>query len=195
MRRSLDFGGALLTMLTLTAALGLGGCGGSGQTIGQALGYGQKGPDEMVVIKRPPLVLPPDYNLRPPRPGEQRADIANAGERARRMLLGQAPAAGATDESAPSAGQTVLLGRTNRIERNLDALTDSRSENRVDGALLRRLLTWRPPSDAKSAGAGERALLDQAADAAAGGKGTTSPAIVQIVRRQQTPIDPGTLSE
>ena len=182
-------------MLTLAIALGLSGCGGSGQTVGEALGYGQKGPDEMAVIKRPPLVLPPDYNLRPPRPGEQRADVANVGDRARRTLLGGASVAEETDGATPSAGQAALLGRTNRIERDLDTLTYGRSENRVDGALLRRLLTWQPSDDTEAAGAGERALLDQAADAAAGGEGTTSPAIVQIVRRQQTPIDPGTISE
>ncbi|HVY90613.1 MAG TPA: DUF3035 domain-containing protein [Hyphomonadaceae bacterium] len=30
------------------------------------------GPDEFRVVRKAPLVLPPDYNLRPPKPGESR---------------------------------------------------------------------------------------------------------------------------
>ena len=31
---------------------------------------GKRSPDEFAVVRRAPLILPPDYGLRPPRPGE-----------------------------------------------------------------------------------------------------------------------------
>lgn len=187
--------GSRLGCLLVVGALGsvvLSGCGG-GETVQQAVGYDQSGPDEMAVIKRPPLILPPDYNLRPPRPGEQTATSSETSEAARQVLVG--PSAAAEGEAATSSdarellvngpsgettetsadraastsdGQNALVGRTNRVERNLDALTETRAENRVDGALLQELLAFDP---------------DERAD-----EGAESAGIVQVVRRDQTPI-------
>ena len=152
----------------------------------------------MTVVKRPPLTVPPDYNLRPPRPSDPSSDADSASKAARETLVGpsseldpEVPTApdqteasssssaeptsaqeraratligeqryqkspplieddgqitATTTESAPSAGQTALLSRTNRVERDLDALDETRSENRVDRVLLRRLLAWQPPA-------------------------------------------------
>lgn len=47
------------------AALALAACGKNG--IG-----GRKGPDEFAISRNAPLVVPPDYALSPPRPGEPR---------------------------------------------------------------------------------------------------------------------------
>lgn len=65
-------------ILTLTALV-LVGCSGLGET----LGYGKKRPDEFNVLTNPPLVLPPDFNLRPPGKGNrpttlQGRDLARA---------------------------------------------------------------------------------------------------------------------
>lgn len=166
----------------------LSACGG-GDTVQEALGYEQTGPDEMAVIKRPPLIVPPDYNLRPPKPGEQTAaDRAAASEAARKTLLGPSSsiegeandaravltgggtANGASTSEAKSEGQNLLISRTDRAERDLDELTETRAENRVDGALLRRLLAW-TPADRPALAEGEEAVA------------------VQVVSRAQTPID------
>ena len=53
--------GALALAATLSA------CEGG---IGDALGLGKKAPDEFAVVRSAPLTLPPDFTLRPPRPGE-----------------------------------------------------------------------------------------------------------------------------
>lgn len=45
--------------------LGVGGCGGPGNTIG----FEKTSPDEFAVLRKPPLTIPPDYTLRPPEPG------------------------------------------------------------------------------------------------------------------------------
>ena len=47
------------------AALGLTACGKGGRSA-------SKGPDEFAISRNAPLVVPPDYALAPPRPGEPR---------------------------------------------------------------------------------------------------------------------------
>lgn len=213
-----------LSTATLALVIGLGGCG-SGETVGERLGYELKGPDEMAVIKRPPLTVPPDYNLRPPRPGESRSNAddasraaretlvgpsselpsatgegavlvnapsseisGNAGDRAKATLLGQESSQKspprleneATDDP-PSAGQSALLSHSNRVERNVDALNETRAENRIDSALLRRLLAFEPTPEGAEGTAEDGELESQK--------------VVQIVRREQTPVTAGTTSE
>lgn len=226
-------GGFIGSALILALSVGLAGCGG-GETVGEAMGYEQTGPDEMTVIKRPPLTVPPDFNLRPPRPSDPSSDADSASEAARETLIGPsselAPetpkvpdqtaeneasatlasaqesakailtgeqqyqksppllekkeqVAAAIVENEPSAGQTALLSRTNRVERDLDALDETRSENRVDGALLRRLITWQPPT------ADQKTADTNSSDVPKSGN------IVKIVRREQIPVVAGTGSE
>ncbi len=58
--------GAHFRTLTAAASIGLllvlGGC----SSIGNALGFSKRPPDEFEVLAKAPLVVPPDYNLRPP---------------------------------------------------------------------------------------------------------------------------------
>lgn len=153
----------------------LSACGG-GETVGEAFGYELAGPDEMAVIKRPPLTLPPDYNLRPPRDGSDAVAANIASEEARQTLIGSASSNGAAAEASGSEGQNLLVSRSNRTKLNLDELTGTRAENRVDSALLRRLLAWNP-NDAPQ----------QASDE---GDGSVEPkAVVQVVNRSQTVVD------
>lgn len=188
---------ASIAVLGLISSPLLVGCGG-GDTVQEALGYEQSGPDEMAVIKRPPLIVPPDYNLRPPRADDQNAGSNAASETARETLIGpsssiegapskaRAILTGTTAENggdeAVSEGQNLLVSRTDRVERNLDELVETRAENRVDGALLRRLLAWKPEDQAAPADGDE-------ADVEA----EVTPAIVQVVSRSQTVIgaEPG----
>jgi hypothetical protein len=50
-------------VLAGSAALLLAGCAGGGP-------FGRSRPDEFAVARNAPLVVPPDFNLAPPRPGE-----------------------------------------------------------------------------------------------------------------------------
>lgn len=190
MSRSAVFG-----ILGLAIGPLLSACGGDA-TVGQALGVDQRGPDELAVISRPPLILPPDYNLRPPRSGEQAADGRAASDAAREALVGRPSAAedgAAADGSAStralltngaaagdsseaaSEGQNFLVSRTDRTERELDELVETRGENRVDNALLRRLLAW-TPDDRPAPAADENA--EQA----------ETGAVVRVVKRTQSVI-------
>jgi hypothetical protein len=67
------------------AALLLSACGSD---VKKQLGMGRNSPDEFMVVKRAPLTLPPDYNLRPP--GASAAPPASdASNRAKAALLGK----------------------------------------------------------------------------------------------------------
>ncbi len=64
--------------IIIAASLLLAACGGS---------KGQKGPDEFEVISRAPLVIPPEAELTPPRPGEPRAQEIDPGRQAFEALF------------------------------------------------------------------------------------------------------------
>jgi hypothetical protein len=77
--------------LALTAGVGLVGlslCGCS--STAKALGMTKVVPDEFRVVSKAPLVVPPDYALRPPNPGEPRPQELQPESAARNALLGQA---------------------------------------------------------------------------------------------------------
>jgi hypothetical protein len=71
-------------LLAGVAAAGLvSGCG----TTQRVLGLEKSAPDEFRVITKAPLVVPPDYALRPPRPGEARPGPADATAAAARAAV------------------------------------------------------------------------------------------------------------
>lgn len=87
--------------ILLVVGTGLAGCQGAGR----ALGLNPVAPDEFNVIAKAPLVLPPDYGLRPPAPGEPRPQELQPESRAREALLGQRQA------EARSDGERLLVAR------------------------------------------------------------------------------------
>lgn len=65
-------------------------------------GGGRDRPDEFLVSRSAPLVIPPDFNLTPPRPGEPTARGADSSTQALQAMFGGA---------APrSTAETALLG-------------------------------------------------------------------------------------
>lgn len=71
--------------LVLIAGVGLTGC----ESTKSALGLNKVVPDEFRVVTKAPLVVPPDFALRPPAPGEPRAQELQPESAAREALLGQ----------------------------------------------------------------------------------------------------------
>jgi hypothetical protein len=84
------------------AALGSAGCSAAGK----ALGVNKITPDEFRVVARAPLVVPPDYSLRPPAPGEPRPQELQPESQARAALMGQAAATQRTQ------GETLLVAKS-----------------------------------------------------------------------------------
>lgn len=63
------------------------------------------GPDEFTVVGRAPLVVPPESDLRPPRPGEPRPQEIDPANRAMRALFPR----GTKTPPAPSKSEQTLL--------------------------------------------------------------------------------------
>lgn len=75
------------------------------------LGYSKNPPDEFNIVRRPPLILPPEFDLRPPT-GDQQAPAARQGsELARLVVLRNLP-----DEKQPDAVEQRLLDKAARDE-------------------------------------------------------------------------------
>lgn len=83
---------AIAWVAVVAAAAATSGCG----TIAGALGAGKRSPDEFRVVTQAPLTLPPDYSLRPPRPGEPRPSELEPDQEARAALFGDNVAANAS---------------------------------------------------------------------------------------------------
>lgn len=73
-----------IVVAALVAGAGLAGC----QSTQAALGMSKVTPDEFRIVTKAPLVVPPDYALRPPAPGEPRPQELQPESAARTALLG-----------------------------------------------------------------------------------------------------------
>jgi hypothetical protein len=92
-----------------SAALALLGC----QDIREAAGVVKTPPDEFAVVTKAPLVIPPDYNLRPPKPGAPPTNQSSPTDSAEAALTGDDPATiAASLPSTYSPGEKLLLANT-----------------------------------------------------------------------------------
>lgn len=83
---------AVLTLVA-ASALSLGACAGMRESIGLT----KVTPDEFLTVSTAPLSVPPEYGLRPPAPGQPRAEDLAPEAAARQILLGQRQAVTRTE--------------------------------------------------------------------------------------------------
>jgi hypothetical protein len=94
--------------VAVLAGVGLALCGCD--TLRDAAGMGKMAPDEFAVLTKAPLVVPPDYNLKPPRPGAAPTNQVNPTDAAQTALYGNDPATIASSIPGPaSEGEKLLL--------------------------------------------------------------------------------------
>ena len=100
------------TKLALIAGLGLAlaGC----QSVREATGVAKLAPDEFLILTKAPLIVPPDYNLRPPQPGAADRNLSSPADMARNALFQQQDAATAAARLGQdySEGERLLLSRS-----------------------------------------------------------------------------------
>lgn len=125
----------------MAAAAATSGCG----SFARALGSAKASPDEFRVVTQAPLTLPPDYSLRPPRPGEARPQELGPGAEARAALFGDNTAAGA------SQGERVLVNNAGAtaVDPTIRDTIDYESQGLVrrDEGFVNRVLAFRGSSD------------------------------------------------
>ena len=97
---------AVRAAVLVGVGLALCGC----DTIRSAAGLGKMAPDEFAVLTKAPLVVPPDYNLKPPRPGAAPTNQVSPTDAAQTALYGNDPATIASSIPGPaSEGEKLLL--------------------------------------------------------------------------------------
>ena len=99
---------ATLAIIVFSVAALLGGC----ESLSKAMGYGKRPPDEFAVYSRAPLSLPPDYALRPPRPGVTTEATPSEGGLLEVLKKKQAP----TREVQAGPGVQALLRETGALD-------------------------------------------------------------------------------
>src|SRR5580693_478785 len=151
----------------LVAGAALAGC----QSTRQALGMTKVVPDEFRVVSKAPLVVPPDYSLRPPAPGEPRPQELQPESAARNALMGERAAEDRSDgekllASKAGADQADPLIRY-VVDDEFGAIAHK------DPSFADRVLFWRKdrpethngPATAQQAGADTAAPIDPAVEA------------------------------
>ena len=62
---------------------------GCGSELSDVLGTNKLPPDEFTILPKPPLIVPPEYNLRPPAEGEIRPNAQQPNRQLQSILFGQ----------------------------------------------------------------------------------------------------------
>lgn len=127
----------------LAAVLGLAACG---DDLSRTIGLSRDAPDEFTVTTRAPLSMPPDYSLRPPRPGASRPQELSERRQAEATLSPQTALEGRQGDTSPgqqaivsAAGPAVPRDTRNQVDAAAQLDTPSRG-------FTDRLMFWRSPT-------------------------------------------------
>lgn len=165
---------SLKSTLMITAVAGLGLNLSACARTSKALGLTKTAPNEFNILTKAPLVVPPEYNLRPPKVGASSAENNYTQKAARDALIGN------VDAAEPSQGEIVLMSKAGVSRANQEIRLVIDGENAVERkteAFTDQILFWRDgkavtaegqPLDAE----GEERRL-RAATSATGGKPVT----------------------
>jgi len=144
--------------------LGLAGCSiGTTSGVREALGLDKNPPDEFAIVTKAPLVVPPNYELRPPQEGAAPLNTVDPRLAARESTFG----AGGVSRtgSAPrtgSRGETALLRKAGAqnadatIRRTLNK--ESASITEKNRSMTSKILFWQKPDE-------QGAVIDPKAEA------------------------------
>ena len=174
-----------LVVLALSASLSA--C----DNLSSALGFGKNPPDEFAVVRSAPLTLPPDFTLRPPRPGEPRPNEATVRDQAESVLLQEAGVSPA-ENAAATSGEAALIERAGAtdVDPNIRQIVDREFAGFAseDESFVESLMFWRdtqPPGEVVDAEA-EAERLRESIEA---GEPVTAGETPTIKRREKALLE------
>jgi hypothetical protein len=173
----------VIVATALIGAVGLAGC----TSTRKALGMTKVVPDEFRVVSKAPLVVPPDYSLRPPAPGEPRPQELQPESAARTALLGRREAADRT----PGEQMLVAKAGGEKADPLIRFVVDDETGDLAhkDKSFADKVMFWKPgePRAVGGVGAGDNvpAPVDAAAEDAKI-KALTGDKPVIIAREKKT---------
>lgn len=117
------------------ASLAMTGC----TSATKALGLTKQAPNEFNILTKAPLIVPPEFNLKPPRVGESSSENNYSQKAARDALIGD------IDDAEPTRGEIALMskagvGRANQ-EIRVEIDGDNSVERKTQG-FASRVLFW-----------------------------------------------------
>lgn len=125
-----------MVAVAVIASLSLGAC----SQFSKLAGTSKNPPDEFKIVNKPPLVMPPDFTLRPPRPGEPEPQNLSPTAQAISALF-----PGRTTLPPPaSAGENALLETVGAGQASANIRSNVGDDETMiveKGALLRDLLS------------------------------------------------------
>jgi hypothetical protein len=144
----------LPVIFAATGALALGGCSAF-----ENLGGGKKfSPDEFKIVSHSPLTMPPNAELRPPRPGEPRPQETTPSDQAKEALspvmagrVQQRGSAGPAAGAAGDASEQALIAKAGAagVDPNIRSQVnrDTRTLAAQDDTFIDSLIFWqdKPP--------------------------------------------------
>jgi hypothetical protein len=157
MRRTILTPTTLLALGAILGSFALGGCGAF-----ENLGGGKKiSPDEFKIVSHSPLTMPPNAELRPPRPGEPRPQEVTPADQAKAALSpvlagrnqarapgaggGPPPPAGGSEQAlVTKAGQSAGSGIDPNIRSRVNQDTKTLNDN--DKSFVDSLIFWQSPT-------------------------------------------------
>lgn len=143
------------------------------ETMRNVVGGDKAPPDEFAVVSKAPLIIPPDYHLKPPKPGAPPLNQVSPTESAQAALYNDDPKAVASAITGSySEGEKMLLAQsgaaaaTNAIRQQITA--DNRGLESADESFTDRLLfSSGNPGDAPLDADNEKARIDASKNAPA----------------------------
>lgn len=125
-------------------SVSLAGCSGVGDTLSRTFGFSRDTPDEFSVTTQAPLSMPPDFSIRPPRPGAPRPQAVPDQVAAQEALMPQTTFASSSPTMSP--GQEALVQEAGPPV-PADIRTEiAQEQSRLNGAgqsFADRLMFWR----------------------------------------------------
>jgi hypothetical protein len=117
------------------------------QSIRDAAGLSKAGPDEFAVVTKQPLVIPPEYNLRPPRDGAPPTNQIQPTDAAQSALFDTDPTAAAKMIQGDfSQAEKLLLAQANAGSTDpsirQEVASDGRAMEPADLDFTQKILFW-----------------------------------------------------
>jgi hypothetical protein len=140
------------SVLLWTALVGMAFVGTGCESIREAAGVTKEPPDEFAVVTKSPLVIPPDFNLRPPKPGAAPTNQVSPTESAEAALYGDDPAqVAASIQGNYSDEEKILLANAGAANADHDVrkkiASDDRTMEDVNESFTDQILFGAPQPD------------------------------------------------
>lgn len=165
---------AVFVLISLLAACG---------EVREDLGLGRSVPDEFAVVEHPPLSMPPDFGLRPPRPGAPSLLTVNTNQAAKDAVLGASPAV--DPDLSPAEKALLIATGGSKAPADIRDTVDRESAQKVVASphLVDRLTDWHPDKQATTVDAeAEAERIQKAKDS----NQPVAKGATPVIEKQQT---------